>query len=124
MLQALDKEGVSFPVNNLLQSKPYDSFVAGLQTAYIIGRVDIHKKTFIHLVFTEASADWQLRVEPGDKPVPRAIIIIYKTESGMPRTVMDFSDWNLDAHPEPSLFEFTKPEDAHEIQFLPLKAGK
>jgi hypothetical protein len=37
---------------------------------------------------------------------------------------MDFSDWNLDAHPEPALFEFAKPDDAHEIQFLPLKGGQ
>lgn len=124
MLQAVEKQGISFPVNNLLQSKPYDSLADGFQTAYIIGRVNIHKKTFIHLIFTEPSADWQLWVEPSDQPVPRAIRIIYKTEPGMPRTVMDFSDWNLDAHPEPALFEFAKPDDAHEIQSLPLKAGK
>lgn len=124
MLQVVEKQGISFPINNLLQSKPYDSLADSLQTAYIVGRVNIHNKTFIHLVFTEPSADWQLWVEPGDKPVPRGIVIIYKAEPGMPRTVMDFSDWNLDAHPEPALFDFAKPSDAHEIQFLPLKAGK
>jgi hypothetical protein len=75
-------------------------------------------------VFTEAAADWQLWVEPGDKPVPRGMIVVYKTEPGMPRIVIDFSDWNLNAQPEASLFEFSKPEDAHEIQFLPLKEGK
>jgi hypothetical protein len=124
MLEAVDKQGIHFPIRNLLQTKPYDSLVDGLQTAYIIGRVNIHNKIFIHLVFTETAADWQLWVEPGDKPVPRAIIVIYKTQPGMPRTVMDFSDWNLDAHPEPALFEFAKPDDAHEIQFLPLKGGQ
>ena len=124
MLEAVDKQGIHFPIRNLLQSKPYDSLVEGIQSAYIIGRVNINQKTFIHLVFTEASADWQLWVEPGDKPVLRGMIVIYKTQPGMPRIVMDFSDWNLNAQPEASLFEFTKPEDAHEIQFLPLKEGK
>lgn len=124
MLEAMDKQGVTFPIRNLLESKPYDSLVEGLQTAYIVGRVNIHNKTFIHLVFTEPSADWQLWVEPGAKPTPRGLIIIYKTEPGTPRTVLDFSDWNLDAHPESALFEFTKPDDAHEIQFLHLNSGK
>jgi hypothetical protein len=124
MLQALDKQGVSFPINNLLESNPYDSMAQGLQTAYIVGRVEINNKTFIHLVFTEASADWQLWVQPGDKPLPRALIIIYKTQPGMPRTVMDFSDWNLNAQPDATTFEFVKPADAHEIQFFPMKAGK
>lgn len=41
----------------------------------MVGRVEVNNKTFIHLVFTEASADWQLWVEPGDKPLPRALII-------------------------------------------------
>lgn len=124
MLKVLEKQGVSFPINNLLESNPYDSLAEGLQTAYVVGRVEINNKTLIHLVFTEASADWQLWVEPGDKPLPRALIIIYKTEPGMPRTVMDFSDWNLNAQPEAATFEFSKPDDAHQIQFLPMKAGK
>jgi hypothetical protein len=124
VLQVLEKRGVSFPMNDLLESNPYDSLIKGLQTAYIIGRVNIDKKTFIHLVFTEASADWQLWVEPGDKPLPRGVIIVYKTQPGMPRIVMDFSDWNLNAQPEPAMFDFVKPDDAHQIQFLPSKAGK
>jgi hypothetical protein len=124
MLQALEKQGVSFPMSDLLQSDPYDSLVKGLQSAYVIGRVNINKKTFIHLVFTDASSDWQLWVEPGDKPLPRGMEVIYKSESGSPRVTMDFTDWNLNAQPEPSTFEFVKPADAHEIQFLPLKAGK
>lgn len=124
MLAALDKQGVSFPIRDLLEASPYDTLAEGLQTAYIVGRVNINNKRFIHLVFTEASVDWQLWVNPGDKPLPRAIAIIYKTEPGTPRTVMEFSDWNLNAKPKPVLFEFAKPEGAHQIQFLPTKEGK
>jgi hypothetical protein len=124
MLTALDKRGLDFPMSNLLESDPYDSLVKGLQTAYVVGRVNINNKTFIHLVFTAPSADWQLWVEPGDKPVPRGLVIIYKTEPGTPRITMDFTDWNLDAQPEAQVFEFVKPEDAHQIDFFPSKGGK
>jgi hypothetical protein len=124
MLQTLDAHGVSFPMSDLLRSDPYDALVNGLQSAYVIGRVNINKKTFVHLVFTEASADWQLWVEPGDKPVPRAIAIVYKSQPGAPRIMMDFTEWNLDAQTQPEVFDFVKPDDAHEIQFFPSKAEK
>lgn len=124
MLQAVEQRQISFPMSHLLQSNPYPSLIDGLQSAYVVGRVNINKKTFIHLVFTEASADWQLWVEPGDKPLPRAMTIIYKSEPGTPRITMDFSDWNLNAQPQADLFEFAKPDGAHEIQFFPVKAGK
>ncbi|HZS56365.1 MAG TPA: DUF2092 domain-containing protein [Bryobacteraceae bacterium] len=124
MLKTMDERGVSFPMNNLLENRPYDTLIKGLQTAYVVGRVNINDKTFIHLVFTEASADWQLWVEPGDKPLPKGLIIVYKTEPGSPRVTMDFSDWNLNAQPDAQTFDFVKPEDAHEIQFFPMKAGK
>jgi hypothetical protein len=119
MLQALEKLGVSFPMSDLLQSNPYESLSSGLQTAYVLGRVDIANKTFIHLLFTEAAADWQMWVEQGEKPLPRGITIIYKSHTGSPRITMDFTDWNLDVQPQANLFEFVKPDDAHEIQFLP-----
>jgi hypothetical protein len=124
MLQVLEKKRVSFPISDLLQSDPYDSLVKGLQSAYVIGRVNIHNKTFIHLVFTDASSDWQLWVEPGDKPLARAMQVIYKLEPGSPRVTMDLTDWNLNAQPEAAMFTFVKPTDAHEIQFFPSKAGK
>jgi hypothetical protein len=124
LIGTLETRGISFPINDLLRSTPYDTFVEGLQSAYVIGRVNISDKTFIHLAFTESSADWQMWVEPGDKPLPRAIVIVYKTESGMPRVAMDFAQWDLDAHPQPEMFSFVKPEGAHEIQMLPTKAGK
>jgi hypothetical protein len=119
MLTTLEKLGVSFPMSDLLQSNPYESLSSGLQTAYVLGRVNIANKTFIHLLFTEAAADWQLWVEQGEKPLPRGITIIYKSQTGSPRITMDFTDWNLDAQPQQSFFEFAKPDDAHEIQFLP-----
>jgi hypothetical protein len=124
MLKTLETRGVSFPMSDLLQSDPYPSFVSGLQTAYVVGRVNIGKKTFVHLIFTEASADWQLWVEQGDKPLPKGISIIYKSQPGSPRITMDFTDWNLNADAPADTFEFVKPEGAHEIQSLPTKGAK
>jgi hypothetical protein len=126
MIDALDKKGVDFPESDILQNNSYEALAKGLETAYIIGRVNINNRTYVHLVFTGPAADWQLWVEPatGDKLLPRAIVIIYKSEPGSPRVSLDFSDWNLNAQPEATMFQFVKPDDAHEVQFFPVKAGK
>lgn len=124
LIEKLEARNVSFPMTDLLQSHAYDSLIKGLQTAYVVGRVNVEGKTAVHLVFTEASADWQLWVEPGDKPVPVGMIIVYKSETGAPRVTMRFTDWNLNAQPDAGMFTFVKPDGAHEIQFLPVKAGK
>jgi hypothetical protein len=125
MLDAIEKQGVTFPINDLITTNSFNALVKGLQTAYVVGHVKINQKMFIHVVFTEASADWQLWVEPGDKPLPRAMTVIYKKQPGSPRTTMDFRDWNLNAVAPASTFAFVKPADAHEIDFLPpQRAGK
>jgi hypothetical protein len=33
-----------FSINDLLRSNPYDSLVNGLQTAYVVGRVNVEGK--------------------------------------------------------------------------------
>jgi hypothetical protein len=123
MLSSLEKRGVSLPMANLLREDAYEAAADGLLTAYIVGRVKMYGKTFIHLAFTEAGADWQMWIEPGDKPLPRRVEIVYKVD-GSPRIAMDFLDWNLNATPTSDLFEFSKPEGAQEIQFLQEKGGK
>ena len=73
LVDALDKRDIHLPIANFLESDPYKSLSDGLKTGYVIGRVNISGKTFNHLAFTEDGADWQLWVEPVDKPVPRRL---------------------------------------------------
>ena len=115
---------MDFPLRYLIQSDSYGLLSKGLLTAYAVGRVDIFDKTFVHLAFTEATADWQLWVEPGDKPLPRRLEIVYKTEDGKPRISIDLTDWNLNASTDPSIFSFNKPEGAHRIDLLPAEGEK
>jgi hypothetical protein len=118
MLATLEKIGIVFPTSNLFRSDPYPSLIDGLETAYVVGKVNMFGKEFVHLAFTEADADWQLWVELGDKPLPRRFEIVYKKDPGSPRIAADLSDWDLSANPAPDLFTFHKPAGAHQIELL------
>jgi hypothetical protein len=49
--------------------------------------------------------------------------IVNKNIEGTPRTTIQFLDWDLSPTVSADDFTFTKPADAHEIEFIPLSGG-
>lgn len=117
-LDGLEKRDIFLPTSNFLQSDPYKSLTKALVEAYVIGRVEIAGETVHQLAFTEPHAEWQLWVTGGPEPTIRRIEIVNKEVSYHPRTIVDFSDWNFNASPDPALFTFKKPADAIQIGSL------
>jgi hypothetical protein len=114
-LAALEKKGIFLPIRNFLESDPYKSLTDDLQTAYIVGRVNIFDEPVHQLAFTEPHAEWQLWVTGGDKPRVVRLQVIDRTEAFKPRTVVQFMDWDFDANPNDGTFTFNKPADAKEV---------
>ena len=106
------QRGITLPMSPFFRSDPYRTLTDGLQSAYVIGRVDIDGKTYHHLAFTEADSEWQLWVEGVERPVPRRAQVIYKTLPREPRMVVDFSDWNFSRTIANDFFAFSRPKDA------------
>lgn len=121
---SLRKRGITFPVSELLQTNAYASLVDALQKASVVSRQSIYGRFLVHLAFTEPSVDWQLWIEDGEAPVPSRVEIIYKKKPGAPRTVVDFSEWNLHAQPKPETFQFVKLGGAQQTDLLPDTGGK
>jgi len=67
---------------------------------------------------TAGGVDFQVWVAQGDEPLPRRIVITYKTENGQPQFWADLSKWNLAPDVSDALFAFTPPNGAERIQFL------
>src|SRR5262249_8852194 len=105
-LDNLKKKDIFLPTSNFLESDPYQSLTRDLIQAYVIGRAEINGETVHHLAFTEPHAEWQLWVTGGPEPTIKRLEVINKTESYRPRTVVDFTRWNFNASPDPSLFTF------------------
>jgi hypothetical protein len=123
-LDDLQKRDVFIPVRNFLESDPYASLTAGLQTGYVIGKVMLFDQPVHQLAFTDAKAEWQLWVVGGEHPQIRRLEVIDKTQEGHPRIVVDFLNWNLNPSPNTDLFTFKKPSDATEIEVLKAKATR
>lgn len=102
----LEKRDIFLPTANFLQSDPYKSLTRDLIEAYVIGRAEIGGETVHQLAFTEPHAEWQLWVTGGPEPTIKRLEVINKAESYRPRTVVEFSNWNFSASPDPALFTF------------------
>ena len=55
---------------------------------------------------------------PGPEPLPRKLVIAYKTEDEVPQYTVTIRKWNLQATLPDALFAFTPPEGATRIDVV------
>jgi hypothetical protein len=70
-----------------------------------------------HLSFEQETIDWQLWIDAGEKPLPRKLVIAYKTEDGVPQYAVTIGKWNLNADVPEELFRFEPPEGTERMEF-------
>lgn len=113
LLEALRAgQGIALPGADLLQSKSYDTLVAGVLEAKHIGRGVIDGVECEHLAFRNFDTDWQLWVEVGDRPMPRKLVITSKTVNNAPQYTLRVKNWKTDVVPAADAFTFIPPADA------------
>ncbi len=83
--------GLTFPLDDLLMSNPYDGSADKAQTGQYLGAEMIMGKRFHHLAFQHEHLDWQAWVEYGPVPVLRKLIMTQKLEPGSPQYMALFS---------------------------------
>lgn len=71
-----------------------------------------------HLSFEQATVDWQLWIDAGPDPLPRKLVITYKTEDEVPQYSVTIRKWNLQAKLSEVLFAFTPPAGAARIDVV------
>ena len=111
--------GFSVPVADLVYKDPYSTLTGGVETGYRVGLREIDGVPCHHLVFTQENIDWQIWIEDGPRPLPRKLLINYKSEPGSPRYAARLSDWDLQPRLSDAYFRFHPPAGASEIDFLP-----
>jgi hypothetical protein len=68
-----------------------------------------------HLAFEQDSIDWQIWIDAGPEPLPRKLVIAYKTEDEVPQYSVTIRKWNLKATLPDDLFRFEPPQGARKI---------
>ena len=119
---ALDRFGMVIPLADFLYSDVYDRLMGSVQRGVYLGIHDVAGTPCHHLSFQQETIDWQLWIDAGPQPLPRKLVIAYKTEDDVPQYEVTIRKWNLAAEVPDALFRFEPPERAREVA-LPVFLG-
>lgn len=110
-----DQYGIATPGADLLGSDVYTTLTADVVEARHVGRGFVDGIACEHLAFRDVDTDWQIWIEPGERPIPRKYVITSKTLAGGPQYTMRIREWRTDIVPTPDAFAFTPPADAKKV---------
>jgi hypothetical protein len=116
-----ERFGIEIPLGDVLVSDPYRNMMDNVETAEDLGKVMVLGAVCNHLAFTGANADCQIWIADGPKPLPRKIVINFKTIAGSPQVTQIFSDWDLLSPISDSVFAFVPPDGSSKIVVNPRK---
>ena len=119
---ALDRTGMVIPLADFLYSDVYDRLMGSVERGVYLGIHDAGGVPCHHLSFQQETIDWQLWIDAGAQPLPRKLVIAYKTEDEVPQYEVTIRKWNLTAEVPDALFEFQPPPGAKEVE-LPVVFG-
>jgi hypothetical protein len=108
------RSGAGMPGADLLLSNSYDELMANVLEGRHIGQGVVDGVECEHLAFRGPDTDWQIWIEPGEKPVPRKYVITSKTVTGAPQYTLKMKDWKTDANADAD-FAFKPPADATKV---------
>jgi hypothetical protein len=118
MLSGLRKNtGLRLPAVPLLKDDPYASLTRDLQSAVIVGETRIDGVRCDHLAFRRPGVNWEIWIESGSRALPRRLAATFTDRPNFPRTIVEFTRWNLHPWLPDCLFRFHKPANAKEISF-------
>jgi hypothetical protein len=112
-----ERTGMVIPLADFVYEDVYARLMESVQRGVYLG---IHRAGDVachHLSFEQESIDWQLWIDAGEKPLPRKLVIAYKTEDEVPQYTVTIEKWNLNAELPEDLFQFEPPEGAERIEF-------
>src|SRR5512144_947569 len=121
-----DKTGTVLPVADFIYADVYSHLMSSVQRGVYLGIHDVSGVPCHHLSFEQATIDWQLWIDAGAEPLPRKLVIAYKTEDEVPQYAVTIRKWRLDAKVPDELFHFEPPEGARrvEIPAFAVKVGE
>ncbi len=120
-----DKYGMVVPLADFMFPNPYAELTEDVLKGEFVGQHRCHGAACDHLLFTQENMDWQIWIDRGTPPVPRKVVMDYKTRPGRPQFVAMLSDWALSSSVDDKLFDAVLPKDAKKVEMSELlKAGE
>ena len=118
--QALDalweKVGTAPPLADLVYRDPYARLAPNIVSGSYVGLHDVGGVPCHHLFLAQETADWQLWVDAGERPLPRRIVITYRELPQAPVFAADFGGWDFAPSLAAEAFSFKPPEGAIAVE--------
>ncbi len=111
-----ERTGIVIPLADFLYEDVYARLMESVQRGVYLGIHHVGAFACHHLAFEQESIDWQLWIDAGDLPLPRKLVIAYKTEDEVPQYAVTIGKWNLKADLPEELFRFEPPEGASRME--------
>lgn len=117
-----NKFGISLPLVDLFRwNEGMDaSRVKGMTAAYDVGSATIDGVETEHYAFREPNVDWEVWIQQGDKPLPKKLVIVDRTDASRP-TFIARLDWQVNPTFADSDFSFTPDANAKRIALATYK---
>lgn len=110
------------PLSDFLFEDPAKALRKNSRYGFVVGNSLVNGIPCKHLAFVDPQVDWQIWIEEGRLPLPRKLVIHYKTLPGAPQFIATLSNWDFTTRLPDSLFQAKIPENALKIEFM--KAGQ
>lgn len=112
-----DKYGIALPLEDLFHWNGDKTREAQLISGFVVGPATIDGVPTEHYAFREKDMDWQIWIAKGDKPLPKKLVIIDRTDETGPTYVARLS-WVENPTYSAQDFAFTPASDAKPIKFM------
>jgi hypothetical protein len=114
---ASEKFGVDFPLADLLADNPGQAVLSGAVYGTKIDDVTIDGDECGHFYFAQPPGiEFELWTESGKEPVPRRVVVSYRSLPGQPQFLATLSGWQLNVDAPDSEFTAEVPADATKVE--------
>ena len=113
---AFERTGTVIPLADFLYADPYARMMGDVQRGAYLGLHEAAGVLCHHLSFEQATIDWQIWIDAGPEPLPRKLVIAYKTEDEVPQYAVTIRTWDFAAKAPDAAFAFTPPAGATRVE--------
>lgn len=114
-----ERYGISLPLEDLFRwSDAGGSRIDTVREAFSLGPATIGGVATDQYAFREGDIDWQIWIEKGDKPLPRKMVIVDRTDPADPAYIARLT-WNISPNLSADDFAFHPAKDAKPIKLVP-----
>jgi hypothetical protein len=121
--QLYKKYGIALPMEDLFRWGDNEERVNALKSAYEVGPALVDGVETNHYAFREENVDWELWLEKGDRPIPRKLVIVDRTDPARP-TFTSRMQWTPNQAFTDADFAFVPDANAKKIQLATYKEGE